>query len=1104
MPTSLTTLLDANLAAHRARWGFAPATDADAARIRVDNIAGSWPRVSVQMPDGRWLRVHSDRQPIDEAVGLLAQSGAVTGEPPLVCLIGAGLGYAIEALQTRGAAATKILVQEPEPTLLRLCLERRDWTSLIESGRLMMLGGPVFEGRTEAWRLVTPDGPDPIVVRHRVLCEARETEAREALQVVARAVAGARANDEARRRFAGTYLLNTLRNLPHIVYGGDPGALAGSLAGIPAVVVGAGPSLDANRPTLREVGERALIISTDTAWRPLATAGIAPALVVAADPSEINGRHLLDIPDSDETWLVTEASVAPRAVEAAASRVATFRVSDHHPWPWLHGAGAARPQIRVWGSVLTAAFDLALTCGCDPIVFTGADLAYSDERPYCRGTTFERDWAREAARGLSPRQIWAAALASRVLVTVPDINGRDVRTTAALIEFRNWLLARIGERADRRFINASGAGTLFGPGIAQQTLAAALADRPARAAEIRATLGILRGPAANATRDPRRVEEMLDSLIEDAAGCRAIAPSSPLTDWLAFGRPSLTREEIHDALVHGREALRRKPLAAPASVRSAAVAPDEHWPLRMHVIDRVARLRAMLTGDHHVLDGISTDVRSEDRSLEFVHAEIRRALDALRALPPPLSIGPQLPVDSRTTPLSCRYTWTDAAAPVVSCLEEALIDRASLIAPHGSTDAHGDTFWTRAIRRVYDENEDLDADVSSETPAARDALLAFQPLRQWLLDEHHGESRQRGANREQRVTGAILRSLVEPDLRTGEMGNGGLQVYGVSPSRQPSPVRIDAVMRALTGTIVAPASARKRAAEPSAFGISLDVADGTLLLRDEPRYAFLGSVLPHIEPVILTDHDMPSAWSCYTHRDEDLAIVTPFGARHSLRVEPNGTWTRGPDWPIAISGEQSWAAEGGSIAWNEAESLLMLRTTAESEPTCVNVPFRPQHVAAAEDGSAYWVAVGGGLWEWLPGRPGRLLKETPFCGSLYFEDGHAWLALSARNARGGFVRVRRKTCLRYTPGNGELVEVSTGAAGCANHRATRHGWTARPYGCSDLVTIAGPAGEFATPGCYAPFRTAWSGGSLLVSAADGAILPFRNLADYITACVTGE
>jgi multidrug transporter EmrE-like cation transporter len=53
---------------------------------------------------------------------------------------------------------------------------------------------------------------------------------------------------------------------------------------------------------------------------------------------------------------------------------------DHH-WPTFNVA------------------DIAIFAGADPIVFVGADLAYTGGRPYCRGASWEDGWAELTGRG---------------------------------------------------------------------------------------------------------------------------------------------------------------------------------------------------------------------------------------------------------------------------------------------------------------------------------------------------------------------------------------------------------------------------------------------------------------------------------------------------------------------------------------------------------------------------------------------------------------------------------------------------------------------------------------------------------------------------------
>src|SRR5262245_8545040 len=435
-------------------------------------------------PDGVWHPVHGEN---DAVVSRKLLDRLMAGaEPPLLVLIGAGLGHLLDAIEER-SRTMKVLAIEPEPALTRLMLARREWTSWLASGRLTLLVGPDFAGAADAWRLVAPGGRTPPTFALPVLEKVAPIALTRAKHVAAQIVAGAKANDEARKRFAGRYLLNTLANLPVILAEGDTAALRSSCAGLPAVVVAAGPSLDRNLAELRAAADRVLVIAVDTAARPLLAAGIRPQLVVAVDPSELNARHLRQLPDVRGMWLVAEGSLDPAVLAQFAGRTFTFRVSQHHPWPWLASHDASRGSLQAWGSVLTTAFDLALHVGADPVAFVGADLAYTDGQLYCRNTVYETDW-----RHLTTLEERADAFRDYIRTqgesTEQGVAGESALTAPRFLHFRDWLVSR-SHTASARIVNATGRGILRGGRIEQTSLASlALPTVPGLGEHIRRTL----------------------------------------------------------------------------------------------------------------------------------------------------------------------------------------------------------------------------------------------------------------------------------------------------------------------------------------------------------------------------------------------------------------------------------------------------------------------------------------------------------------------------------------------------------------------------------------------------------------------------------------
>jgi hypothetical protein len=412
-----------------------------------------------------------EREAVAEATAWLDAAIGTTPIPPLIAAIGAAEGHLLDVLEER-APETRVLVLEPDPAVARAFLARRDWSRWRESGRLVYLVGPDYAGADHAWR-VFPKSLDAFTVLVHPTAARDRQRSREAVQQFKKIQFGVRANAVARRKFAPRYLANVIRNAPAIAAGRDVRELASVFNGIPAVIAAAGPSLDRAIDDLRGLDGRAVLIAVDTALRPLLHAGVTPHLAVGADPGAANARHFQALPPCPDTWLVAESALDRSATAHFDGRTFWFRLANHHPWPWLRTLGIDVSQLEMWGSVLTAGFQVACLAGCDPIVLVGADLAFTDSRPYCRGTTYEFDWARGTATGTPLNDVWATQMSRSQTIRVPDVCGHDTIGTTTMQSFRDWMVAAAA-RSGRRVINATGAGTLFGKGVEQLSLREAL------------------------------------------------------------------------------------------------------------------------------------------------------------------------------------------------------------------------------------------------------------------------------------------------------------------------------------------------------------------------------------------------------------------------------------------------------------------------------------------------------------------------------------------------------------------------------------------------------------------------------------------------------
>ena len=493
--------------------------------------------------NGRLVACHSGRDPHSEAARWL-DSVVDGGElPPLVLVVGLSFGFLLDEIDRR-SSTTRVIALEPEPDAVRSLFSRRDWREWLVSGRLTLLLGPDYEGAGVAWRAFDRSSADPPIVVHPVLARERTDDVSKAQRVARRITFDARANREARQRLGATYLLNTLANLQTIVQEGDVDALADRFTGIPVVLVGAGPSLNQNLEELADVGDRALVLAADTALRPLIAHGIQPHLVVAADPSEENGQHLRAVEDVERVWLVAEGSIDTYSFAPFDGRTFTFRLSDHHPWPWLWSLGFDRRHLRSWGSVLTSALDLALKAGCNPIVFVGSDLAYTNGQPYCRDTSFERQLPRGVESGAALQTLWRDMKEGFSRVTVDDLAGQPTETARHLLAFRDWIVEQTSTNRDRTFVNATGAGVLVGDRMTQLSLTEALA-KSSRPMAIR---DVLRDAYQRSLTPAAARERILGATRTDP-------PTDWATEWVASTDGRVTPEQLTTAVHRWSEAV---------------------------------------------------------------------------------------------------------------------------------------------------------------------------------------------------------------------------------------------------------------------------------------------------------------------------------------------------------------------------------------------------------------------------------------------------------------------------------------------------------------------------------------------------------------------
>jgi len=370
---------------------------------------------------GRAVALTSKYDPGGEAAKLLAEVDFA--KTACLVLLGLGLGYHAHAAAESLGDTGLLVIYEPDVALLRAVLEHQPgFAKLLAKSNVVLLGGTDVDRATMLQHLEPHGG---LLTQGTQLVTLPLTRKRHAEaihrfgQSMTEVVAYCRTNIATALVNASRTCRNLANNLDVYAAGATTDELLGAAKGYPAVCVGAGPSLVKNIDLLcdPEVRKNIVVIAVQTTLKPLLDRGIRPDFVTALDYSPICARFYEGLPDLPDVTLVAEPKAHAAILDAFPGPV---RVC-HSPFNdqllagendtgtaegvsgedsgdisggGSGGGGLVRPITPIKGGATVAhlSFYLAQHLGCEPIMFIGQDLGFSDGLYYAPGTAVHQVW----------------------------------------------------------------------------------------------------------------------------------------------------------------------------------------------------------------------------------------------------------------------------------------------------------------------------------------------------------------------------------------------------------------------------------------------------------------------------------------------------------------------------------------------------------------------------------------------------------------------------------------------------------------------------------------------------------------------------------------
>ncbi len=299
-------------------------------------------------------------------------------------LVGVNLGYGLNHVLTNTSDRHKVIVVEPDPAMLLACLGQSDYSPFMKVGKVEFLP-PDREALAQAVR-----GLDVRFlfgsIHLRLDLPSRQISGEYALwgRICQELLENATVEYATLRRKQDVMVGNELANFQRAMTEGGVERLQGMAKGLPAVILGAGPSLGEIGPELAEAPGCALYATALQTLPVLQEMGIKPHFCMAIDYSE-GMRRLYDRLDTEwaaDIPLIYSTKLNPE-------------VLARYPGPtipmWTLG-GMATYLVGDSGFVLDAAGNVSVAllrflawCGVERIILAGQDFGWQGDSTHVRG-----------------------------------------------------------------------------------------------------------------------------------------------------------------------------------------------------------------------------------------------------------------------------------------------------------------------------------------------------------------------------------------------------------------------------------------------------------------------------------------------------------------------------------------------------------------------------------------------------------------------------------------------------------------------------------------------------------------------------------------------
>lgn len=255
-------------------------------------------------------------------------------------------------------------------------------------------------------------------------------------------------------RYGGAFFINFYQNVLQLPYSFFGNYFFKKYQGVPAIICGAGPSLEKNVDFLKGLCDKALVFAGGSAMNVVNAAGFQPHFGAGIDPNpaqleRLSTNQAYEVPYFYRNRMFHDAFMTIRGPRLYITGTGGYDVAEF----FEEKLGIEGELIEEGHNVVNFCLEIAYAMGCNPIIFVGMDLAFTGMKAYAPGVV--EDMAMDSNRIIDEEDD-----DSKVLLR-NDVFGEPIYTLWKWIAEADWIGEFAKNHNDVTIINSTEGGIGF-------------------------------------------------------------------------------------------------------------------------------------------------------------------------------------------------------------------------------------------------------------------------------------------------------------------------------------------------------------------------------------------------------------------------------------------------------------------------------------------------------------------------------------------------------------------------------------------------------------------------------------------------------------------